>query len=79
MIGKKRCENCGWYQALDTFGICGRVDGRVDADPGFRCKHWIGIKYVRQKNKKMLKLALKEHEILNYEPESYEKYMGYVK
>ena len=60
MIGKKKCENCGWYQPLDTFGICEREDGRVDPDPGFHCKYWCGIKYDRRDNRKMIALALKE-------------------
>ena len=55
MIGKRKCENCSWYQALDTFGLCTKEDGRVDSDPGFRCKHWSGIKYDRRYHKKILK------------------------
>ena len=60
MIKKKGCENCAWYQPLDTFGLCEREDGRVNADPRFHCKFWCGIKYDRRNNKKMLRMALKE-------------------
>lgn len=61
MIGKKNCENCLWYQSLDTFGLCGRDDGRVNADPGGSCKYWKGIKYDRVEQKKQTQFEIKLH------------------
>ncbi len=67
MISKKKCENCAWYQPLDTFGICEREDGKVDSDPGFSCKYWRGIKYDRVVQKKKDRFDSFEDAVKTYE------------